>query len=98
MNSILGMLIFAAGGFAGATFLLPARGVKNWAYETWWMFYCVVGLVVMPAVICAIAVPDFCGVIGSAPASTLLKCAAFGAIWGIGGLITMPTSHSMVRW
>ena len=94
MNSILGMLIFAAGGFAGATFLLPARGVKNWAYETWWMFYCVVGLLVMPAVICAIAVPDFCGVIGSAPGSTLLKCAAFGAIWGIGGL----TWGLMVRY
>ena len=88
------MLIFAAGGFAGATFLLPARGVKNWAYETWWMFYCVVGLLVMPAVICAIAVPDFCGVIGSAPGSTLLKCAAFGAIWGVGGL----TWGLMVRY
>ena len=94
MDSIFGMLIFAAGGFAGATFLLPARGVKNWAYETWWMFYCVVGLLVMPAVICAIAVPDFCGVIGSAPGSTLLKCAAFGAIWGIGGL----TWGLMVRY
>jgi len=94
MNSVFGMLIFAAGGLAGATFLLPARGVKNWAYETWWMFYCVVGLVVMPAVICAIAVPDFCGVVGSAPASTLLKCAAFGAIWGIGGL----TWGLMVRY
>ena len=38
MNSILGMLIFAAGGVAGATFLVPARGVESWAYETWGMF------------------------------------------------------------
>ncbi len=94
MNSIIGMMIFAAGGLAGATFLLPARGVKGWAYETWWMFYCVVGLVLMPAVVCAVAVPDFCGVIASAPGSTLLKCAAFGAIWGVGGL----TWGLMVRY
>ena len=59
MDSILGMLIFCGGGLAGATFLLPARGVKGWAYETWWMFYCVVGLLVCPPVICAFTVPDF---------------------------------------
>ena len=37
MNATLGMLIFALGGLAGATFLLPARGMKGWAYETWWL-------------------------------------------------------------
>ena len=29
MDSVLGMLIFCAGGFAGATFQLPACGVKG---------------------------------------------------------------------
>ena len=69
MDSVIGMLVFCGGGFAGATFLLPARGVKGWAYETWWMFYCVVGLLLMPALVCAIAVPDFCGVVASASGS-----------------------------
>ena len=86
MNPILGMLVFAIGGLAGATFLLPARGVKGWAYETGWMFYCVVGLLVMPTVVCALAVPDFWTVAMSAPSSTILQCVAFGAVWGVGGL------------
>ena len=94
MSSMLGMLVFALGGLAGATFLIPARGVKNWAYETWWMFYCVVGLIIMPAAVCAGAVPDFCGVIASAPGSTIAKCVFFGALWGIGGL----TWGLMVRY
>ena len=94
MNAIFGMLIFALGGFAGATFLLPARGVKSWAYETWWMFYCVVGLLVCPPVICAFTVPDFWSVTMSAPAKVLGQCAFFGAIWGIGGL----TWGLMVRY
>ena len=94
MNTILGMMVFALGGLAGATFLLPARGVKNWAYETWWMFYCVFGLVLCPPIICAITVPDFWSVTMSAPAKTLLLCVAFGAIWGIGGL----TWGLMVRY
>jgi len=94
MNSVLGMLIFAAGGLAGATFLLPARGVKGWAYETWWMFYCVFGLLVCPPLVCAIFVPDFWNVTMSAPAGTLLQCAGFGAVWGVGGL----TWGLMVRY
>ncbi len=94
MNPILGMLVFALGGLAGATFLLPARGVKGWAYETWWMFYCVVGLIVMPALLCALMVPDFWNVAMSAPTPKILQCVAFGAIWGIGGL----TWGLMVRY
>lgn len=93
-TTIIGMATFALGGLAGATFLLPARGVKEWAYETWWMFYCVVGLILMPTIVCAVAVPDFLNVIKSAPTSTILKCVAFGAIWGIGGL----TWGLMVRY
>ena len=87
-------MVFALGGLAGATFLLPARGVRNWAYETWWMFYCVVGLVVCPPIICAITVPDFWSVTMSAPGKILLQCAFFGAIWGVGGL----TWGLMVRY
>ena len=59
VNSMLGMLVFALGGLSGAMFLLPARYVRDWGYETWWMFYCVVGLLICPPVICAITVPDF---------------------------------------
>ena len=94
MSSILGMMVFALGGLAGATFFLPARGVKDWSYETWWMFYCVVGLLICPPVICALTVPDFWSVTMSVPGKTLLQCAAFGAVWGVGGL----TWGLMVRY
>ena len=94
MSSVIGMMVFALGGLAGATFLIPARGVKGWAYETWWMFYCVVGLLVCPPVICAFTVPDFWNVTTSASTATLLQCAGFGALWGIGGL----TWGLMVRY
>lgn len=86
MNSILGMLIFAAGGLAGATFLLPARGVKGWAYESWWMFYVIIGLIVCPPLICWFTVPDFWNVAMSAPWSVLARCAGFGMMWGVGAL------------
>lgn len=80
------MLIFAAGGLAGATFLLPARGVKGWAYETWWFVYVFIGLIICPPVICYFTVPDFWNVTVSAPSSVLLRCSAFGMMWGVGAL------------
>lgn len=86
MNAILGMMVFALGGFAGATFLLPARAIKGWAYETWWMVYVFIGLIVCPPVICAFTVPDFWNVAMSAPTPVLTRCIAFGAMWGVGGL------------
>ena len=93
-TTFLGMAIFALGGLAGATFLMPARGVKGWAYETWWMFYCVFGLLVCPPVICALFVPDFWNVATSASPGIIAKCVAFGAVWGVGGL----TWGLMVRY
>ena len=86
MNTMLGMAVFALGGLAGATFLLPARGVKGWAYESWWMLYVFLGLIVCPPLICYFTVPDFWNVTMTAPWSVLLRCAAFGMMWGVGAL------------
>ena len=86
MNTMLGMAVFALGGLAGATFLLPARGVKGWAYETWWFVYVFLGLIVCPPLICYYTVPDFWNVTMSAPPAVLVRCAAFGMMWGVGAL------------
>ena len=94
MSSVLGMLIFALGGLAGATFLLPARGVKGWAYETWWLVYVFVGHICCPTLICWLTVPDFWNVVLSAPGKVLAQIVFFGAIWGVGGL----TWGLMVRY
>ena len=86
MNTILGMLVFALGGLAGATFSLPFRKVKGVAYESYWLVYAVAGLILFPLALGLATVPGLMGVIGDTPAKTLLACAGFGAMWGIGGL------------
>ena len=86
MSSVLGMLVFSLGGLAGATFLIPARGIKGWAYETWWFFYVLLGLIVCPPLICYFTVPDFWNVTMSAPPKVLFRCAGFGMMWGVGAL------------
>jgi len=85
-NPIAGTLVFLLGGVAAATYLLPFRAVKGWAYETGWLVSVLAGWLVFPLVFDAFVVPDFWGVIGAASPFTLLLSFVFGALWGVGAL------------
>jgi len=85
-NPGLGVAIFALGGLAGAVFYLPFHRVKNWAWESYWMIYAVVGLVVVPWILAACTSPNVLTVLRGAPPKDLLYCFLCGAMWGAGGL------------
>ncbi len=81
-----GMVLFTLGGLAGAVFALPFKRVKNWAYESYWLFYAIFGLVVFPLLLALATVPNLVGVLKASPMSVLARCFGFGALWGLGGL------------
>lgn len=85
-NTTLGLVIFTLGGLAGAVFYLPFKKVKQWAWESYWFVYAVVGLIVVPWVLALSTSPNVLSVLKAAPASTLLRCFLCGAMWGVGGL------------
>ena len=37
MNPVVGVLFHWLGGFASGSFYVPYRGVKLWAWETYWL-------------------------------------------------------------
>jgi len=82
----MGMILFTLGGLAGAVFALPFKRVKNWAYESYWLFYAVFGLVVFPWILALATVPNLADVLRNAPGPVLFRCFGFGALWGLGGL------------
>ena len=47
-NTQLGVLLCVLGGLAGATFYLPFKGVRRWAWESYWFVYGLVALVLVP--------------------------------------------------
>lgn len=85
-NPAVGMILFTCGGLAGAVFALPFKRVKNWAYESYWLFYAIFGLVLFPWALALLTVPNLKEVLTEAPAGVLVRCAGFGALWGLGGL------------
>lgn len=85
-NPVLGTGVFLLGGIAAATYLLPFRGVKGWAYETGWLVSVIAGWLVFPLVFDAFVVPDFWNVLASASAPALARSFGFGVLWGVGAL------------
>lgn len=83
---MIGSLIFALGGLAGAVFAVPFRKIKNVQYESYWLFYALAGLLVFPLVLGLVTCPACFKVIGGAKPAVLAQCIGFGALWGLGGL------------
>lgn len=85
-NPLLGVAIFALGGLAGAVFYLPFKKVTRWAWESYWLVYAVVGLILVPWVLALSTSPNVLSVIRGTPAHELGYCFLCGALWGVGGL------------
>lgn len=85
-SALSGILLYVLGGLSGAVFYLPFKKVKSWAWESYWMVYAIVGLVVVPWALAFIVSPNVLSVLTGASKRELLWCFVFGAMWGVGGL------------
>ncbi len=83
---LLGVPLYILGGMVGSAFYLPLRGVRHWAWESYWMIYALVAMIVFPWTIAACTTPALLSILLATPASVLLGCYLFGVMWGIGGL------------
>jgi len=86
VNPGLGTLIFVLGGLAGAVFYLPLKREKNWAWESYWMFYALFALVLAPWALAFAKCSNVLDVIRQAPSKEVWYCYLCGAAWGFGGL------------
>ncbi len=86
MDPLIGVLMYVIGGAAGASFYLPFKAVRKWAWESYWMIYTLAGLLIVPWVLAFSFSPNVLPVLAETPWETLGLCFAFGAMWGAGGL------------
>lgn len=85
-NPFLGVMLHAIGGLAAASFYLPYKRVRGWAWENFWIVGGVFSWLIAPWVFALLLVPGTLGVLRDAPANAILWSIVFGAIWGVGGL------------
>jgi L-rhamnose-H+ transport protein len=85
-NPFLGVLLHAVGGLASASFYIPFRGVKGWAWETYWLVGGFFSWIIAPWAMALVLIPDLLEVLRGAPAVNLFWMYFFGVLWGVGGL------------
>lgn len=86
IGPFLGVVLHAIGGFAAGTFYLPFKGVKKWAWESYWLVGGFFSWIIAPWVAVLLIAPDFWQIFQESPADSLWKTYLFGVLWGIGGL------------
>jgi L-rhamnose-H+ transport protein len=85
-NPAIGVVYHWLGGLASGSFYVPFRGVKRWAWETYWLVGGFFSWIIAPWLLGLTMTRDLTGVIHEAPASSLFWTYFFGVLWGLGGL------------
>jgi L-rhamnose-H+ transport protein len=85
-NPVLGVFFHWLGGLASGSFYVPYRGVKKWAWETYWLVGGFFSWIIAPWILALAMTRDLSSVLHEAPASSLIWTYAFGVLWGLGGL------------
>ena len=85
-NPLLGVFFHWLGGLASASFYVPFRGVKRWAWETYWLVGGVFSWIIVPWLLAGVMTRDLLAVLHQAPLSSILWTFIFGVLWGFGGL------------
>jgi L-rhamnose-H+ transport protein len=88
MNPITAIFLIALGSLGAASFYVPFKKVRLWAWESYWITQGVAAWLIAPILFAFIFVPkgELFAIIHEAPASAKLMAMFFGALWGFGGL------------
>ncbi len=86
---MLGILLIAIGSLGAASFYVPFKKVKSWAWESYWIMQGLAAWLIAPWIAAILTVPEVSSlfkIMGEAPASAKWLSILFGALWGVGGL------------
>jgi L-rhamnose-H+ transport protein len=83
---MLGVMLHWLGGLSSASFYVPYKRVQRWSWEIFWLTGGLFSWVIAPWLFASLQTRDLIGVLTSTPASVLLWCWFWGAMWGLGGL------------
>lgn len=85
-NPLLGVLFHWLGGLASASFYVPYKRVRGWAWEVYWLTGGMFSWVIAPWVFAAFRTEHLWQVLTNTPTNTLAWCWFWGVLWGFGGL------------
>jgi L-rhamnose-H+ transport protein len=85
-NPLLGVFFHWLGGLASASFYVPYKRVRGWAWEVYWLTGGIFSWIIAPWVFASLRTEHLWQVLSATPYSTLAWCWFWGVLWGFGGL------------
>jgi len=85
-NPLLGVLFHWMGGLASASFYVPFKRVRGWAWEVYWLTGGLFSWLIAPWLFAALRTVHLWQVLHDTAPSTLAWCWLWGVLWGFGGL------------
>lgn len=82
-DTSMGMVFLVLAGIMNASFTLPMKFTRRWAWENTWLAWTVFALLILPPIVTFGTVPQLGGVYFAAPDGILLDVLLFGAGWGV---------------
>lgn len=82
-HSASGLLLLVIAGIMNASFTLPMKLTRNWAWENTWSLWSAVALLALPATMALATVPGLAEIYRLASPGQLFSIVMYGAGWGI---------------
>ena len=77
-----GMCLLVLAGVMNASFSLPMKFIRSWAWENTWLLWSIFALLVLPGALAFAAIPSFAAILQTG-GSVVLLVALCGAAWGV---------------
>ena len=78
-----GIATLIVAGVTNASFTVPMKYTRKWAWENTWLVWTGFALVILPLAVTFVTIPNLSVVYRSAPLDTILEVCGFGAGWGV---------------
>jgi L-rhamnose-H+ transport protein len=78
-----GVMLLIVAGITNASFSLPMKFTRKWAWENTWVVWSVLALIVLPVVTTIATVPSLSSVYRHGGSRILFEVALFGTGWGV---------------
>jgi len=82
-STVCGIAVLIVAGVTNASFTIPMRYARKWAWENTWFAWTVFALVVLPLAAALVTIPNLSMVYRSASPDIILEVCGFGAGWGV---------------
>jgi L-rhamnose-H+ transport protein len=82
-SSSIGIATLIVAGVMNASFTMPMKYARKWAWENTWLAWTGFALVVLPLVAAVLTIPNLSTVYRSTPRNVVLEVLGFGAGWGV---------------